>query len=126
MAHRIRIQLEEQAFTAELNTSDSAALLLERLPFEAELSRWGDEYYGGTGLDIGEAPDARTEMAIGELAFWPQGGALCIFFGPTPASEGSEPRAIGPVNPIGRLLEDPAPLKKLGGSVRVQITRADE
>ena len=60
-------------------------------------------------------------MKVGELAVWPTGNALCIFFGLTPASSGDEPRAISPVNPVGKLIDSPESLKKLGSSVRVKI-----
>ena len=63
-------------------------------------------------------------MKVGELALWPPGNALCIFFGPTPASSGREPRAASPVNPIGRLIDDAAPLKALGPSIRAKISAA--
>jgi len=43
-------------------------------------------------------------MHVGELAYWPQGSAFCIFFGRTPVSINSEPRAISNVNVIGALL----------------------
>jgi hypothetical protein len=45
-------------------------------------------------------------MAVGELAYWPVGAALCIFFGPTPASTGSAPRAYSNVNPFGYIDAD--------------------
>jgi hypothetical protein len=60
-------------------------------------------------------------MEVGELAVWPTGNALCIFFGPTPASKGDEPRAVSPVNPVGRLLDNPEDLRKLGDSIHVRI-----
>ena len=75
------------------------------------------------GLDIGQSADAREEMAVGELAYWPPGNALCIFFGPTPVSEGSQPRAASPVNPVGMLSGDVAALKSLGPSVEVTVDR---
>ena len=36
----------------------------------------------------------------------PPGSAFCIFFGPTPASEGAVPRAASDVNPLGRVEGD--------------------
>jgi putative RNA 2'-phosphotransferase len=110
---------------AELNDSPSARAFLERLPLEVKLTRWGDEYYGDVGLDVPEAPDARTEMEVGELAIWPEGRALCIFLGPTPASRSGEPRAISPVNPIGRLLEGVEELKALGEEITLRVERSE-
>ena len=109
---------------AELNDSPSAQAFLESLPNDVSLSRWGDEYYGNCGIKVTQSADAREELEVGELALWAPGNALCLFFGPTPASRGSEPRAASPVNPIGRLLDDPASLKSMGPSIRVKVTRA--
>jgi len=108
-------------FSAELNNSFTARALMALLPLEIEMSRWGDEYYGPCGIDVELSRDARDVMEIGELAVWPVGSAICIFFGPTPVSEGNEPRAASPVNPVGRLLDDPQPLKALGPTIRVRI-----
>jgi len=123
MSSRIKIEVEQLSFTAELNDSPSAAALLAALPLEVTMSRWGEEYYGGD-LQGPEEPTARTEMEVGELAIWPAGGALCIFFGPTPASVADEPRAISNVNPIGRILEDVTDLRELGGSIQARFTLA--
>jgi hypothetical protein len=105
-----------------LNESVTAGKFIELLPMDLTMSRWGEEYYGDCGIDAELTEDAKDEMEIGEIAVWPVGSALCFFFGPTPASIGSEPRAASAVNPIGRIIDDPAPLKKLGGSIRVKIT----
>ena len=105
----------------ELNESPSAEALLSLLPLSFTMTRWGDEYYGGCGVEVEESEDARDVMEVGEMAVWPEGEALCIFFGPTPASEGSEPRAVSPVNPVGVLLDDPNLLKEQGGSIDVRV-----
>ncbi len=114
----------EVTLRAELNDSATARELAGRLPLTCAMSRWGDEYYGDCGLKAAPAPDAREAMEVGELAYWPPGRALCVFFGPTPASSGEEPQAASPVNPVGRLLEDPAPLRALGPSIRLTLRRA--
>ena len=121
MVKQIQITVNGNATTAQLNESDTARAFLDKLPMAISMSRWGDEYYGDCGLDIQLEQGAREEMEVGELAIWPQGNALCIFFGPTPASIHDEPRAISPVNPIGRIEGDAAFLKGLPGQVEVKL-----
>jgi hypothetical protein len=64
-------------------------------------------------------------MKVGELAVWPVGRALCIFFGPTPASREDEPRAVSPVNPVGMITGSIDPLRQLSSTIRVRIEKAD-
>ena len=122
MASSIRITAGDVSVAAELNDSPSAAVILAALPLEASGSRWGEEIYFSIPVDEKAAPDARADMKIGELAYWPPGNAFCIFFGPTPASDGDEPRAASPVNPIGRIVGDVEPLRGVpdGATVRIE------
>jgi hypothetical protein len=117
----IIIRIGEIRLSAELNDSPSAEKLKSLLPLEFSMSRWGDEYYGDCGIEMELSQDARDVMEVGELAVWPNGKALCIFFGPTPVSKGNEPRAVSPVNPVGKLIGDKEVLKKLGSSIHVRI-----
>jgi hypothetical protein len=117
----IKIRIGELELPAELNDSSSAKKLVSLLPLEITMSRWGDEYYGDCRIKVELSQDARDVMEVGELAVWPTGSAMCIFFGPTPASRGNEPRAVSPVNPVGRLIDSPEALKKLGSSIHVRI-----
>jgi hypothetical protein len=61
---------------------------------------------------------------VGTLAYWPPGQAFCIFFGPTPASKGREPRAYSPVNRLGRITGDATVLRGVRSGVKVEISRA--
>ena len=115
------IKIGELKLSAELNDSPSAEKIKLLLPLEFSMSRWGDEYYGNCGIDAELSQDARDVMEVGELAVWPAGNALCIFFGPTPVSMGNEPRAISPVNPVGKLIGNSAVLRTLGSSIRARI-----
>lgn len=123
MPIRIRFSTPGVELVGELGDSPTALALRERLPATLRMSRWGDEYYGriDTDLGVGEAEDAREVMEVGELAYWPVGNALCVFFGPTPASEGSEPRAASPVNPVGRLEGPLEKLKKLPPAIEMSV-----
>jgi hypothetical protein len=115
------IKIGDLKISAELNDSPSAEKLRLLLPIEFSMSRWGDEYYGDCGIEVELSRDAREIMEVGELAIWPIGNALCIFFGPTPVSKGNEPRAVSPVNPVGKLIGNPEVLEKLGNSIHVRI-----
>jgi hypothetical protein len=123
MSKKIRLKFGSKESTAVLNDSETARQFNEKLPMQVSLTRWGDEYYGDCGIRVQPSKDAREQMDVGELAIWPQGNALCIFFGPTPASSDERPRAISPVNPIGLLEGDIEFLKKLPGSIRVEVDK---
>ena len=88
MTSRILIRPGEISIPATLNNNLTAETIFEALPFEGKGNRWGDEIYFTIPVTIDEADDARQDMAVGELAYWPSGSAFCIFFGPTPASRG--------------------------------------
>ena len=124
MAQQIHIITGQVKLTAQLNDSPSAKALVKALPMQLSMSRWGDEYYGECGLDVKEEPQARTLMEVGELAIWPPGSALCIFFGPTPASTADDPIAASKVNPVGRVTSQIEPLKELGSSIKVRVELA--
>jgi hypothetical protein len=123
MGTAITIAIQGQMFHAELNDSPAAAELLQLLPLELRMSRWGEEYYGSCGLDMKLDSSARELMEVGEIAFWPAGRALCFFFGPTPASSDERPRAASPVLPLGRFSGGVEGLKSLGSSIRAEIRR---
>ena len=126
MGQQIHITSGKVKLTAQLNDTPSAKVLIKMLPLKFRMSRWGDEYYGDCGLTVEEEPQARTLMEVGELAVWPPGSALCIFFGPTPASTGDQPRAASKVNPIGRVTSQLDSLKKLGPSIQVRVELAEK
>lgn len=99
----------------------------QALPLRVPVSIWGDEIYAGIGVDV-DVPDGATDVAeVGDLAIWPPGLAICIFFGPTPASRGSEPRAASPIAPVGRI-DDPdvAALRRVRSGATLTIEALDE
>ena len=103
MSAEIRIVLEDGELPASVDDSPTAVAIKDALPLEGTANRWGDEIYFTIPVQVDEAPDAREEMAVGELGYWPVGAAFCIFFGPTPVSDGPIPRAYSNVNPFGRI-----------------------
>lgn len=62
-------------------------------------------------------------MDPGTVAYWPEGNALCLFWGPTPASRDDEPRAASPVNAVAEL-DSIEPLADLDGGAEIRIEEA--
>jgi len=44
----------------------------ENLPFEINLSRWGEELYGSIPVDIG-LENGQQECEVGDIGYWPDG-----------------------------------------------------
>ncbi len=106
-------------FVGSLNPKTVTAIL-KRLPIESKAMRWGDEVYFETPVSVGEE-NTKTIMEVGELAYWPPGRAIAIFFGPTPVSRSGEPRAYSPCNPIGKVVEGFDVLKKVKSGMPVKV-----
>ena len=68
----------------------------------------GEEIYFYIPVHHELAEDALEVVNEGDLGYWPQGSAFCIFFGPTPMSQAEEIRPAGAVNVIGRINSDPS------------------
>jgi hypothetical protein len=85
---------------------------------------WGDEIYFEIPVMASQSAEARVEMEVGELAYWPVGHAFCIFFGPTPVSVDEQPRAYSPVNILGRVTGDATRFKAVKAGTPVRLERA--
>jgi hypothetical protein len=101
---KINIEFSGNIIEAELNDTDTAKKILDALPIEGVISRWGEEIYFSIPVD-GSLEDGIEVLEVGDIAFWPPGNAFCIFFGPTPVSTDERPRAAGPVTVIGNILD---------------------
>jgi hypothetical protein len=101
MKRRLHISTGNISVEAILNDSSTADAIWDALPFKGKINLWGDEIYFTIPVRCAEESDARQDMSVGELGYWPSGSAFCIFFGPTPASETEAPRAYSNVNPFG-------------------------
>ncbi len=122
---RIQITAGNVSLPAELNDSPTARLVWEALPIEGRANIWGDEIYFEIPVVARQAADARPDVAVGELGYWPVGRAFCIFFGPTPASVGSAPRAYSPVNILGRVIGDATAFRSVADGATVRLTRSE-
>ena len=109
---------------AEMNDSETAKRIFDILPVEGHANVWGEEIYFEIPLQLAAEADAREEVEVGELGYWPTGSAFCIFFGPTPVSPGDQPRAYSPVNVFGRVIGDAKQLVAVAGGEVVRVERS--
>lgn len=97
-----------------------AQAVLRALPFEGKARRWGEEVYFETPA-VAKEEEVSELVKVGDVAYWPPGRALCLFFGPTPISAPGEIRPASPVNVIGRVAEGLDVLKRVSNGEKVRV-----
>ena len=129
MAKRIRIITDVtgpvEVELLEDKNPRTVEAILEALPIESVAERWGDEVYFETPVSMG-LENSQEVVNEGDVAFWPPGSSICIFFGPTPASRSpDEIRPASPVNVFGKVVGDPKVFKKVrtGDKIRVELSQ---
>jgi hypothetical protein len=125
MGKRIRIVAGAIEAQAELNNTATAQAIRESLPIEGRASLWGDEIYFPIPLDL-ELEAGQELMSMGDLGYWPEGNAFCIFLGPTPVSQGNEIRPASPVTVFGRIIGDPTIFKKVIAGTGITVSNCEQ
>mgnify|MGYP000046208684 FL=1 len=122
MAKNIRITAGSVVVDAELNDTDTAKEIWGALPIQASGNTWGDEIYFKISVE-NEVENGQEVVELGDLGYWPPGSAFCLFFGPTPASQGDEIRPASEVTVIGKIKGDSTVLKSVpsGNSVLIEV-----
>ena len=77
--------------------------ILDNLPVEINITKWGDELYTEKTHISANEENAKREVDYLDVAYWPEGNALCLFYGPTPISRDGQILAYSPVNIVGRI-----------------------
>ena len=121
---KIIITVNDVKMSADLNDSNTAQSIWDALPIEGRVNTWGDEIYFSIPVDVG-LENAKAVVSEGDLGYWPPGSAFCIFFGPTPASEGKEIRPASPVNIFGKIIGDSKVFKKASSGAKIIIEKGE-
>lgn len=120
---KIVIKIEDLEIEAELNDSQTAKLIYEKLPIKSKVNLWGDEIYFKIPIKTDLEEDfSKDEVSIGDLGYWPEGDCFCIFFGLTPISKPGQILPASKVNLIGKILGDSERFKevKRGSTVIIE------
>lgn len=101
-------ELNNKEVSVELDSSRSPKTfrrILDKLPIQTHMNKWGDELYTDkTPIIAEEEQNAKTEVGLLDVAYWPEGNAICLFYGPTPISKDGKILAYSPVNIVGRIV----------------------
>lgn len=97
------------------------SIIEENLPLKGNAQIWGEEVYFSVGVEVSEE-NSQKEVDKGSVAFWPSGNAICIFFGPTPMSTNAKPKAAGPVNVFGKVV-DLEKFRKVKGGETITVVK---
>lgn len=107
---KISIKFTDSGKTAYIELDDSQSpktvkAILDNLPIEVKINRWGDELYTDKTPIVAEEENAQSVVNPLDVAYWPEDNALCLFYGPTPISKSSdEILPYSPVNIVGKII----------------------
>lgn len=122
MGRKIWIKLGLVEAMAELNDTRTAQAIWEALPIKGEVDLWGEEIYFPIPVHL-ELEAGQELVGIGDLGYWPEGDAFCIFFGRTPISRRGEIRPASPVTVFARVTGDVTVFKHISPGTRIVIEK---
>ena len=120
MGKKIQISMGAIEAEAELNDTRTAQAIWEVLPIIGRANLWGDEIYFSIPLSL-KLEAGQELVSIGDLGYWPDGNAFCIFFGRTPVSQGDEIRPASPVTVFGKVIGDAKVFKKVATGTKITV-----
>jgi hypothetical protein len=125
MGKKVRIRAGAIEARAELNDTRTAQVIWKALPIKGRVNLWGDEIYFSIPLSL-ELEAGQEVVSVGDLGYWPDGSAFCIFFGPTPVSQGDEICPASPVTVFGKVIDDATVFKKVAARTKISVRREND
>ena len=95
---------------------------VEQLPFTVRMNLWGEEIYTDESPIKEKEENAKSVVELNDVAYWPTGKAICLFFGPTPIGNKDEIKPYSPVNVIGKIINpEKSILKKISDGLEASF-----
>ncbi|HUU48858.1 MAG TPA: cyclophilin-like fold protein [Nitrosopumilaceae archaeon] len=109
MKYKIQVDISNSSSVyLELNDEHSPNTVksfLDHLPFTLKLNVWGDEIYTSSSPITISEENSKSPVSLNDVAYWPTGKAICLFYGLTPNSKNDEIIPASPVNIIGKVID---------------------
>ena len=128
MKKKILVRITElENITIELDDTSSpktCARFLKSLPFSVNAHIWGEEIYTDESPITQSEENAKDLVNLNDVAYWPNGKAICLFFGPTPIGKKGEIKPYSPVNVIGKIINpDKNILSKMNEGTKITFNK---
>ncbi len=108
MKHTVQVKIRNLSLIIlELDDTNSPKTVndfIEKLPFTVDLNVWGDEIYTSKSPIAQPEENAKSPVQLNDVAYWPTGKAICLFYGSTPIGEPGEITPASPVNILGKII----------------------
>ena len=108
MKHSVLVTIPHSSnILLELDDSNSPKTVndfIKKLPFTVDLNVWGDEIYTSKSPISQPEENAQSPVKLYDVAYWPTGKAICLFYGSTPIGNPGEITPASPVNIIGKIV----------------------
>jgi hypothetical protein len=122
---KIKIKSGDVEVEAILNDTKTAESIWNKLPITGRVNTWGDEIYFSIPVKI-EAENPKAVVDLGDLGYWREGSAFCIFFGETPVSCKGEIRPASAVNIFGKVdLNRINEFKKIKDGDKIEVLKVE-
>ncbi len=108
MKHTVQLKIPNSSLIIlELDDHNSPKTVddfIEKLPFTVDLNVWGDEIYTSESPITQPEENAKSLVQLNDVAYWPTGKAICLFYGFTPIGKPGEITPASPVNILGKIV----------------------
>jgi hypothetical protein len=86
--------------------------ITRKLPIEGRAALWKEEIYFEIPIKMGEEK-AKPTVENGAIAFWPMGGALCVFYG--------QSQPYSPVSILGKITKNLELFRQVKSGTRIRV-----
>jgi hypothetical protein len=88
--------------------------IVRKLPMEGRAALWKEEVYFEIPVKMGKEK-AKATVERGQIAFWPMGSALCIFYG--------ESQPYSPVNIVGQITKGLELFERVKSGTKIRVEK---
>ena len=106
------------------NSPKTCKDILDSLPFSVSAHLWGEEIYTDESTITQPEENAKALVELDDVAYWPSGKAVCLFFGPTPIGRKGEIKPYSPVNVVGKIVNsDKSVIKNFNDGAKISFRK---
>lgn len=105
---------EVEAELLEEKRPKTCRKIWENLPFEGKVSIYKEEIYFDIPVEI-EYEEATPKTEKGDVSYWPEGPAFCIFYG--------ESQPVSSVNTFAKMGDDVEKFRRLDDGEKITVEK---